>query len=407
MPSPQPQKAKKIQDIIPSRPPFYALYLAIFLLAFHSALPLYVNSSFLSTFFSGKLVGFLYAGSSLLTLAILTRLPSVLNRFGNWRTILFFTFLEMLALGGLAYFKGGLFILLAFVLNQILVSLILFNFDVFFESFSKDRTTGTVRGTMLTVFNTAILLGPLTTGMILSDGDYYKVYLVSLALLLPVFWILLTRLREFRDTKYEQVAYLKTLKQIAFASHPQDEIRHVIIANLLLNFFFSWMVVYTPLYLHANLGFSWSEIGIIFTFMLLPFVLFEAPIGKLVDARDNEMPVIKTGFLITAFFTGLLAFVESDAIPIWALLLFGTRVGMSFVEVASESYFFKHINAANTNTLAVFRNARPIAYLFGPASAAILLFLVSLKYIFLVLALVMLYGAWDAYIMGKTPRKRH
>ncbi|MBI1999010.1 MAG: MFS transporter [Parcubacteria group bacterium] len=379
-----------------SAPPFYSLYLAIFLLAFHSALPLYINSSFLSTFFSGKLVGFLYAASSLLTLIILSRLPSILNRFGNWRTILFFVFLEMLALGGLAFFKTGLLIFPAFVLSQILVSLILFNFDVFFESFSKDKVTGSIRGTMLTVFNTAILLGPLTAGIILSDGDYYKVFLTALALLIPVFWILLTRLNDFKDARYEQVDYLKTLRRIIFARHPKDLIRHVVIANILLHFFFSWMVVYTPIYLHANLGFSWAEIGVVFTIMLLPFVLFEAPIGKLADARGNEVFVIKTGFLITAFFTGLLAFVASSALPLWALLLFGTRVGMSFVEVASESYFFKHIDASDTNILAVFRNARPIAYLSGPAMASILLFIIPINYLFLVLALVMLYGAWNA-----------
>src|SRR3989344_3169272 len=77
----------------PSRPPFYSLYLAI-----HSALPLYISSSFLSTYVPDATVGFLYAGASLLTLFILTRLPRVLNRFGNRRTALFFVFLEMLAL---------------------------------------------------------------------------------------------------------------------------------------------------------------------------------------------------------------------------------------------------------------------------------------------------------------------
>ncbi len=382
-------------------PPFYALYLAIFLLAFHSALPLYINSSFLSTYFPGASIGFLYAGASLLTLIILTRLSRILNRFGNWHTALFFIFFEMLAFAGLAYFRVWYLILPAFVMSQVLVSLILFNFDVFFESFSKDKTTGSIRGTMLTVFNTAILLGPLTTGIILSDGDYYKVFLVALVLLVPVFWILLTRLQDFKDARYEQVRYLATLRQIIFANHPKDRIRHVVIANLLLHFFFSWMVVYTPIYLHANLGLSWAEIGVVFTIMLLPFVLLEAPVGKLADARGNEAFVIKTGFLITAFFTGLLAFVASSALPLWALLLFGTRVGMSFVEVASESYFFKHIDAGDTNILAVFRNARPIAYLLGPAMGSLFLFVIPLNYLFLALALVMLYGAWNARVLEK------
>ena len=78
---------------VASRPPFYSLYLAIFLLAFHSALPLYITSSFLSAYFSEAIVGFLYAGASFLTLLALTRLSRVLNRFGNRRTAVFFVFL--------------------------------------------------------------------------------------------------------------------------------------------------------------------------------------------------------------------------------------------------------------------------------------------------------------------------
>lgn len=386
-----------------TRPPFYALYIGIFLFSFHYALSLYINSSFLSIFLGDTFTGFIYAVSALATLVALAQFPRVLKALGNRRTVLLLVVLEVLALLALAYAKGIVIILPAFIASQVLIVLISFNFDVFFEAFSEDRSTGKVRGVMLTIANTAILLGPITAGFILTDGDYYKVYLASALFLLPVLLILAMRLKKFHDPHYEKIPYFSTLKKILFAHHPKDDLRHAVLASLLMNFFFSWMVVYTPIYLNAYLGFSWEEIGIIFTVMLLPFVLFEAFVGKIVDALSNETSVLATGFFIAMFFTALLSFVTSHSLLLWALLLFGTRVGMSFVEIASESYFFKHIDGEDTHILSVFRNARSFAYLAGPASAAILLFVIPLKYLFVVLALVMLCGIWNARIMKKIP----
>src|SRR3989344_1181022 len=372
--------------------PLIALYLSLFFFALHFALPLYVGSSLLAGYFNENLIGFLYAVPSLILLFLFARMPSVLRRFGVWRITLFLALLEAGSVLGLAYSREALFLAIAFIANQALVSLLFFNFDVFVESFSKDETTGAVRGTLLTVFNTAVLLGPFLAGLILTDGDYYRVYLASLALLFPAFWILLTHLNEFREPQYKKTAYLQVIRKIIFAAHPKDAVRHAFTANLLMRFFFSWMIIYTPLYLHGTIGFSWSEIGIIFTVMLLPFVLFEAALGRIADARGNERVIIGAGFLIAALCTGLLAFIEEKSLVFWAAALFGTRVGMSFVEVASESYFFKHITSADAGMLSVFRNANPIAYLVGPVLASALLFVMPVRALFIVLAVFMLYG---------------
>ena len=393
------QKTKTEEIVAFKRPPFYALYLAIFLFSLTFALPLYINSSFLATLVSEKLIGFLYAAEAAFSFLLLLQFPRILQKLGNWRAALLFVALQGLALLALAYFKTPLLIIPVFIATQVFGGLILFNFDVFFEAFSKDKQTGEIRGLMLTVVNIAILLGPLTSGIILTDGDYFRVYLAAAALLIPVFLILAARLKGFEDPHYKKIPYLLTLKKIIFASHPQDEIRHAVLAGLFMRFFFSWMVIYMPLYLHASLGFDWKEIGIMFTVMLLPFVLFEAPLGKIVDAKGNEKSVLISGFLITTFFTALLPFIATHTVLLWALLLFGTRVGMSFVEIASESYFFKHISARDTDTLSLFRNTRPIAYLAGAASASILLFIVPLQFLFLILALLMLCGAWNASMM--------
>ena len=169
-----------------------------------------------------------------------------------------------------------------------------------------------------------------------------------------------------------------------------------------MRFFFALMVIYMPIYLNAHIGFSWSEIGVIFTIMLLPFVLFELPIGRLADAKLNEKGIMIIGFVITAVFTAVLAFISSSSIALWAAILFGTRVGMSLVEITSESYFFKHIDSTDTPILSVFRNTRSIAYLAGPLIASLLLVIADMRFLFLALAIIMLYGVWNSIMMRKT-----
>src|SRR3989344_7982488 len=223
---PRIQASNTVPKKTPLSPPFYALYAAIFLFSLHVALPLYINSSFLATFVSEKFIGFIYTAEAIVSFFLLLKLPLILTKLGNWRTALFLTALEGLALLTLAYSETAFIVILAFIATQVFGSLIFFNFDVFFEAFSKNKQTGRIRGIMLTVVNVAILLGPLTAGIILTDGDYFRVYLAAAALLIPVFLILAARLKGFEDPHYKKIPYLLTLKKIIFASHPQDEIRH-------------------------------------------------------------------------------------------------------------------------------------------------------------------------------------
>jgi len=380
--------------------PFFTIYLATFLFALHIALPLYVNSSFLGQFLSEKGIGFVFAAGSILTLLLLVKFPEMLSRLGNYRVVLLVFAAQMVFLTLLASPLPTPFLILAFIFMQAFITLGLFNLDVFLEKFSDDKTTGIARGIMLTIINLAILLGPLITGIILSDSEFWKIYLISAIFLVPALFVISRRLKRFRDPEYNKVPYFKTLREVLTARHPNDKIRHAITASLMLRFFFSWMVIYTPIYLYNYVGFTWNEIGVILAVMLLPFVLFEIPIGWLVDTRLGEKQIMLAGFFIMSFFTAVLFFVENQSLVIWAALLFGTRIGASFVEITSESYFFKHINSTETHLLSIFRDSRPVAYILGPLVASVLLMFTDIQHLFLILAIILFYGIWNAFRMS-------
>jgi MFS family permease len=152
------------------------------------------------------------------------------------------------------------------------------------------------------------------------------------------------------------------------------------------------MVIYSPIYLHEYLNFNWEQTAIIFTIMLIPFILVDYPLGYISD-KIGEKKILLFGFFISAFFTLLIPFITIPKIWIWALILFGTRVGAATIEVMSESYFFKEIGEKNADEISFFRNTFPLSYIIAPLLAIpVLLLTPSFEYIFFVLGAIMLLG---------------
>jgi len=373
-----------------------ALYAVAFLLALHLALPLYINSSFLNEFFPEKTLGIIYGLSSLVTLIALSEYPRLLRIFGNYKSAFFLFVVEMAALAVLGFLSNPIMVAFVFIAVQVFITLGLLNIDVYLEAYSEERTTGTLRGILLTSINIAILLGPFLASIILTDSQFERVFVFAALLLLPALVILSLFLRRFKEPSYDQKHLFLRIKEVLFARHPDDRIRHVVIANLLLRFFYSWMVIYTPIYLHQHIGFSWEQIGIILTIMLLPFVIFELLLGKLMDIYKNERGVMIIGFSIMMFFTASLYFISIPSLFWWAFMLFCTRIGASFVEIATESYFFKRIKSSDLNVLSIFRDTRPIAWLLGPIIASLILIVAPMHYLFPVLGAIMIIGIFES-----------
>src|SRR5574343_1523853 len=88
---------------------------------------------------------------------------------------------------------------------------------------------------------------------------------------------------------------------------------------------------------------------------------------------------------------------HSDLV-LWAIFLFMTRVGASFVEVASETYFFKHVTDKNAGFISLFRSTRPISFIIAPAVVAASAYIATSSnapygYTFSILGIIVLTGA--------------
>lgn len=366
-----------------------ALYLFAFFLSLHSFIPTYANSTFLETFLSAQTVGVVFAGAALFSLIVILNLPRLLRRLGVFKLVLLLIALEIATLLTLGLSSSAWITVIAFIMHLLLARSLLYTVDIFTESLSTKGKMGSIRGMLLTTINTALLISPLLVGFIIGETEAFrKMYLASALLLIPAAILLLRNFRNFKDPNYQPVKTRETVARI----FKNKDLFNVFAAQFLLRFFYAWMIIYTPIYLIETIGFSWTDIGPIFTVMLLPFIIFELPLGRIADEYLGEKELLIAGFVVVAISTFSLSFITTPSVIVWMSILFLTRLGASMVEIMSETYFFKKISPSDTELVALFRTLSSIAFIAAPVVTTLTLIFIDIRYSFMVLAAIMLTG---------------
>jgi len=198
--------------------------------------------------------------------------------------------------------------------------------------------------------------------------------------------ILLFFFKDFSDPEYDEIDLFAAISSF----WKRKNIRLVFLAHFVLQMFFMFMVVYIPLYLTGTIGLSWAEFGVVMFFAQLAYVLLEYPIGLVADRYIGEKEMMGFGFLVMAISTSWIAFTTESTVLVWALIMFTTRVGASFVEVTTESYFFKQTKSSDAQVISFFRVTRPLAYVIGAVIATLTLLYLPFNLLFIVLAFMMI-----------------
>ena len=379
---------------------FFMVGVAMLILSLHWAFVLYVHSTYLKEFVSEKIIGGLFvAGSGLTVLAFLYIAP-ILRRFGNYKLTLGLAATEFCVLIGMGFINIPLVAILLFILHQAIVPLLLFNLDVFIENITTtEERTGTKRGIVLTLMSLATALAPLGTGFLLGNSDNFSsIYFLSAACMIPFIGVVGYFFKGYPDARIPSVRIWEGIR--SFWS--DTDLRYVFCAHFLLQLFFTWMVIYVPLYLATVVGFEWDSIGIILFIALFAYVLFEYPIGRVADLYIGEKEMMAIGFLVLAISTCWIAFIGTPILIPWIVTLFLTRVGASFVETTTESYFFKHTKGADANIVGLFRITRPLAIVVGALLGSITLLFVEFPSMFIALGLTMILGIVFSFLIEDT-----
>lgn len=377
----------------------YTLCIIGFIFTLQASLPTYINSSFLSTFMPEDVVSALYIISSAGTVIAFLFYHHVLNKLGNYKSTIMLTIIQAVLLGCLIYGKDIFLVGPAFVLSLIMVSILGISIDIFLEDSTNSTETGGVRGIFLTAVNAAWVIAPLLIGMLIDGGENYRlIYGAALVLIVPFAYLIKKNFRNFVDPHYSHA----TVKATAHKVFHSRDLKKIFTANLILQSFYAWMVIYTPIYLNKYIGFNWEQIGMIFTVMLLPFILVDYPLGKLADKKYGEAEIMSIGFLILGVSTIALAYIDGPHIFMWMTVLFLTRIGAATVEMMIETYFFKKVPEKDLNVLEFFRITRPTAYIITPIIATVALSTLGHQMMFVVVGTLCLCGLYFSLTIHDT-----
>lgn len=368
--------------------PLHLLYGAGFLFTAHYATLEFINSSYLNQFIPLDSVGLIYIIASFLSIILLTRLSQLVTRYGNFWITLLFLGISTATLLGMALTKNPFVAVLFFLLHYALIIVIRTNLDIYFEEINGKHTVGHSRGIYLTIINVAWVASPLFVAIFVRNNRYDYLYLVSTVLSLIVMFALYKLMGRKDRIVLTHTPFWHTIAPL----WRNRDIRGVFLCRFLFNFFVAWLTIYAPIYLHTQIGFSWQAIGIMFTIMLLPYVLFEIPLGKIADRYLGEKEILAAGYLIMAVSAAAISFITEPIFLIWLFIFFLTRVGGSFVDIMTETYFFKKATPGDTNTLEFFRDSDPAAYIIAPLTASFLLLFVDMRYMFFALGIIVVAG---------------
>lgn len=364
-----------------------------FLLGFSASFISYVISLYFKEVTGSDNVGPFYFIAFVLELVVIVNLHELIRRLGKSLIMHLLFLAEIATLVFLIFLPPGHLGAALIVATVLFASLLWVVLDIILETFSEDNMSGRIRGLHLTITNFGFLVGPFAATWTLAHYGFAGVFFAKLVLTILAFAIALVSLSKVNHSYSRNLEVMQIFERV----RRRKNILRIYHISFVLEFFYAIMVVFTTLYLSEH-GFNLGELGIVFTIMLVPFVLLQLPIGYLADKKWGEKELLITALIITTVTVLGVYFTESRTVMMWGLLLFATRVGAAMLEILRDSYFYKRIDMDDVDIIDFFRTAQPVGYIAAATiSTSILTLGLSIRSLFLIAALVVFSGLWSAF----------
>lgn len=362
-----------------------------FLMGLSTATLTYITSSYLQTALGTSNIGIFYLFSYAAVLAVLLIMHRIIRLHGKSNTFLAFLAAKIASLillvlippSAVSPFLLGLFIISS---NLAVVCL-----DILLESFSVDRKSGRIRGMHLMILDIGFIFGPLISTKIVELFNYQAAFLLTLLIEIAILAIALANLRHIDSKVHAEIDLSGIIKKV----FRHRNILRIYYISLILEFFYAIMIIYSPIYLRY-LGMSWQDIGLVFTAMLVPFVILPYPVGYIADKKLGEKEMLIISIFVMSVSTGLAFLLDSPNIYAWAIVLFLTRIGASMIQTLRDSYFYKRIDGNDVELIDFFRTSGSVGYIAAAILSFVLLIFLPTKFVFLLLALVSFSGLYPA-----------
>ncbi|MFA5777125.1 MAG: MFS transporter [Parcubacteria group bacterium] len=365
-----------------------------FLMGFSGAMLIYVMAYYFKIASGSEDVGIFYFVSHIIVFIALLNLHKIIRSLGKSNVFYFSILGAIIVTVFLIFSEPSSLGIILLVLYIIFINLSWVALDVILESFSTDKMSGRIRGLHLTVINAGYLVGPFLSTRILQSFDFRGIFIFLLIFNSLVLVFSLVGLRNVNHRFNIRLGTVDLLKKV----FKKKDILKVYYLSFSLDFFYALMVIYTSIYL-LDQGISWDKIGIIFTIMLIPFVILQYPIGFLADKKMGEKELLITSLILIAVSTSAVYLTHSSKIWVWGAILLATRVGASMLEVLRDSYFYKKIDGHDVDLINFFRTSMPLGYIFATGISFPLLLFFPIKTVFILAAIAVVSALVPAFLL--------
>lgn len=364
------------------------------LIGFSQALIIYIASSYFKELSGRDDIGIFYVMTYVLFLVTLLNLHKVIRLVGKTRILLISFACQIAVILGLVFITVAPIKLLLMVLFILFDQILLVSLDILLESVTKDGTAGRMRGEHLTILNIGFIFGPFLSTRLLDSFNFTAVFAVVL-----LFKIIALSIAYFRLGQINHVHLAKeTVGKLIKKAWKNQDVRRIYYISYALESFYALMIIYSPIYLRG-LGLTLTEIGTIFTVMLVPFLFFEYPIGWLADKELGEKEMIIFFLSWIALATAWAYTIDRPVVWLWALVLLATRIGAAALEILRDSYFYKKIDGDDVDLIDFYRTARPVAYIIAAGLSVLVVEAYGVKEVFLLASVFLLTALWPAWAL--------
>ena len=351
--------------------------------SFATALLSYVLSSYLSKYISDQYVSLVYLVSNIVCFIMVFSFGKIIKKIGLFKSAVINMLILLLSLLLQIIIKQNIFTVVSTIIFYQISSALTYIFiDYYIEKYSLDGSTGDTKGLQWTIMNGTFLLGPLLAGFLLEKTGFDFIFLLSLLATVPTFVIFIKHFKNIKTTTTKTVNI--KLKKII----KNNAVFRISMVSLLLNLFYCWMSIYTPIYMSKVLDLSWDKIGIILAIILLPFAIFQYPVGKIADKYLGQKEMLMTSIIIMGLSTIALFFTKN--VITFTLALFCTRIGASVLEVMRDIHFYKNTSSKDLDLMSFFKSMTSFAYIIGPIISSLILTFFEIKNLFLVLGVIII-----------------
>lgn len=289
-------------------------------------------------------------------------------------------------------------ILFLFGCYQFALALFITDISLYIKHYSNLHTIAGNAGKMGAFGNIGWLIGPFFGSLIAAKFGFATVYLISAMFSsLALFIFFFHRLDDDHVVVHHSQSFFRNI----LSFFKKENLRRTYINKIGVGFVYSiWDLL--PL-LMTSIGASVPVIGMTRSMMGVPQSVFEYPLGTLADKQTGERRLAILGYLIMGIFTMLLGFTGN--LRLFITFFFIASIGTTFLEMTSDSYFFRQIKEKDVEAVSVYRTADSVPFLVGQGLAVLCLSFMSLKVWFITGGLITTLFALNAYRMREFKKK--